>query len=204
MSTADGSLQQSPFQVKGLVYGGAQAYYAEHVPGGLPAVLKQLEDPGVRQFFEQRFNPSLQYDVLPLVPISAAAAKASGLTPEQLVVNNSQWMAHRDINGIFRILLKLSTPWLVASMLPKASLQYFNFGTAEGKMPDRTTLEAQQKGVPYLLAPWMIWAVTGFAPVALELAGAKNVTVTRADAIQKDGVVSNHVTCTLSWKITWT
>jgi hypothetical protein len=194
---------KSPFLVKGLVYNGAKDYYEGHVRGGLQAVFDQISSEPLRAFFEQRFLPSVKYDILPILPISHAAAQAQGIPQEQLVVDNARYLADQHINGIYKVLLKLSSPKRVASMLPRASIQYFDFGTARGQLLDNQTLRAIQTGVPSELASWMVWVVDGFAEVALVMAGASNVKVSLKDNPVKDGVVEGYETSALKWEIRW-
>ena len=203
MPARDRQFGMSPFNTKGLVYVGAKDYYQAHVPGGLPAVCQAIEDPDLRAFFQQEFVSHRKYDILPLVPISAAAAAAVGVSSSELVRANARWLAERDIHGIYSIFLKLSSPRLVAPMLPKASLQYFSFGTAKGEMEDSHCLLAYQSGLPVLLAPWMMWAVSGFAPVALEMAGAKQVTVRQHGGLTDERTFHGHPICKLTWRIQW-
>jgi hypothetical protein len=100
-------------------------------------------------------------------------ARAAGLDHRDQVIENARWMARRDIHGVYRLPLKLAAPERVAIKLPRVSMQYFSFGEAAGWLVGERAMEATQRGVPEALARWMIWAVEGFAPVALASAGAR-------------------------------
>ena len=158
------------------MYRGAQDFYALRVPGGVEAVAVRL-DPLERAFFDQRFLPGGWYDARHIFAISGAAADASGITHAQLVRENAAWVARRDIHGVYRFLLRLASPSAAAVRLPRASMQYFDFGTAEAKLDDDGRCVAVQAGIPELLGPWFAWAAEGFVPVALGAAGATNVGV---------------------------
>ncbi len=203
MPKPDPKLGKSPFCTKGLVYLGAKEFYQNNIPGGLAAVYKGLADERLRAFFQQEFVDQFKYDILPLVPISAAAAAVAGTSPEDLVRSNARALAQRDINGIYSLFLRMSSPKMVATMLPKASLQYFSFGTAKGEMQGPTSLLAYQSGIPTDAAAWMMWAVQGFAPVALELAGAHLVTVLQQGNLVSEGSFQGYPVCKLTWRIQW-
>lgn len=196
---------ESAFKTKGLVFIGAWDYYQKVIPGGAKAVCAKLQDDEIRKFFEQHFYIGLKYDVFPIVPISQAAAGLANLSHRELVMGNAKWVAHRDAKGVYRFVLKLSSVKLVAQMLPWVSLQYFNFGSTTGSvLADDKTLDAVQHGIPKYLASWMTWAVEGFAPVVLEIAGAKNVVVSIADQQEDEGLLNGIPICRISWRITWT
>ncbi len=197
-------LEKSPFLVKGLVYQGACTYYEKNVPGGLAAVLRTLADPALAAFLQQPFAADEKYDVLPMVQISRAAAEVAAISEQRMVGENARWMAQRDIGGFLKMILHFSSPKIVATMLPMAAHQYFDFGSAEGKLVGPSALQAAQHGVPTKLAPWMMWAVMGFAPVALELAGAKSVRVQQVGELSITGKQAGFEICTLTWRILWT
>ena len=194
---------KSPFLAKGAVYAGAHDYYEEHVPGGFAAVCAALDDAALRAFVSQPFLTRSSYDVLPIIPLSRVAAGVAGLAHRDLVVGNARWLAERDIGGVLRVLLRLASPAQVAQRLPRATLHYFNFGAAEGRLVDRTTLDVKQTGIPTPLALWMVWAVDGFATVALELAGARSPKILMMGSAVRDGEKDGLETSTLSWRIRW-
>jgi hypothetical protein len=101
------------------------------------------------------------------------------------------------------VLLRVASPAQVAMRLPRAALHYFNFGAAEGCLVDSSTLEVKQSGIPTPLALWMVWAVEGFAAVALALAGAKSPKVLMMGSTIRDGERDGIETSTLSWRIRW-
>lgn len=192
----------SPFHAKGLVYQGARDYFERQVPGGAAAVARSLAPPLARFFTEQPFVAGGWYDVMPIVAISAAAASVAGLSHATLVRQNAAWLAHRDVNGVYRALLRVARPEAVAARLPRASMQYFNFGSAEGEQVGAGHYESTRTGIPQGLASWMTWCVEGFTPVALGYAGARNVTVEALPAFG-DGDVLGHRTTRVTFHIHW-
>jgi hypothetical protein len=173
------------FHAKGLVFLGAREFYAERVEGGCDAVAASL-DPETKAFFEQRFLSGAWYDVMPILPISIGAARVAKVPHPRMVRENAQWMAKRDLRGIYRLVVAVASVELVVGRLPDLSLRYFDFGRADGKMVGARRFESNRYGIPAALADWFVFASAGFVPVALETAGAKGVHV-RASPHVPDG-----------------
>ena len=177
MVTSDGSLtDRAPFNAKGLVYLGAHDFYAERVPGGWEAVVAKLE-PDAAPFFEQRFLTGGWYDVMPILTLSRVAARVAHSPWPRLVRQNAVWLAERDLRGIYRVVVSIASVENVVQRLPELSLRYFDFGDAAGKMVDDRVFEADRYGIPEPLVEWFSIVTSGFVPVALGIAGAKNVRV---------------------------
>jgi len=193
---------ESPFHARGLVYLGAQSYYEANVPGGIEAVMASLSDGRMQTFFSQTFLASSWYDILPIVQISAAAAKVSGVPHRELIIANARNVARRDIPTIYKLLLRLSSPEAVVMRMPKASMRYFDFGESSASMKQPMLCEAYQKGIPRELAGWFFHAAEGFTDVALGLAGAHDIKV-RVDSPVVDGERKGAVTVTLRLEMTW-
>jgi len=191
----------APFSAKGLVFLGARAFYAEHVPGGCDAVLAHLGADDAA-FFDQTFLSGGWYDVLPILPISAAAARASGKPQVRLVRENAEWLAQRDLRGIYRFIVALASVETVVQKLPDLSLRYFNFGRAEGDIMTQGLFESRRWGIPAPLADWFVAATSGFVPVALGIAGAKNVRV-RSSPHAPDGQAHGMALVQTRFEITW-
>jgi hypothetical protein len=195
------------FRAKGLVYQGARDYYEEVVPGGWNAVVSQLSrreemDPRLRAFCSEPFVAGGWYDAMPIVSLSRAAAALSGVPHPQFVRDNSAWLARRDLRGVYKVILQLASIELVALRLPGLSLRYFDFGSADAKMISTRVMRSVRAGVPASMASWFAWAIEGFTPAALELAGARQVRV-RAEPPaldgEIDGVALARIPVTVSW-----
>lgn len=167
----------SSFRCKGLVYQGAKRFYDQRVPGGAKQVGSLVTDEALRVFWDQSFVAGGWYDALPIVELSRIAAHAAGVPHTQLVKESARNVAERDVNGVYKVLLKLASPELVVKRLPRAALQYFDFGTTREEQLEGKSFTALQSGIPEIMGAWMSTCIAGFAPVALELAGAKNVRV---------------------------
>jgi hypothetical protein len=191
----------SGFRARGLVYQGARDYIDKYVPGGCAAVRGALRSE-TAEFWDQLFLAGALFDALPIVEISRAAAEVSGLPHEEFVRANAQWLAQRDIRGVYRAILHVLSPELVAVRLPRVALRYFDFGDASAKMSSDGVCSAEQRGLPQSMAPWFTACVEGFVPKALALAGARNARVKPVRAF-RDGEAHGIVTVTVSYEFTW-
>jgi hypothetical protein len=197
----DSTTDRAPFNAKGLVYLGARDFYAERVPGGWEAVVAKL-GPDVAQFFEQQFLTGGWYDVMPILTISRAAAGLAETPWPRLARQNAVWLAERDLRGIYRLVVSIASVERIVERLPELSLRYFDFGDAAGKMVDEKTFEADRYGIPEPLVEWFSIVTSGFVPVALGIAGAKNVRV-RTLGHDPDGEAHGIPLIRSRYHITW-
>jgi hypothetical protein len=191
----------SPFRSRGLLYQGARDYIEQVVPGGNRAVEAALPA-DIATFFRQMFTPTLMFDALPIMPISATAAKLTNKPHLDFVRDNARWLAERDIRGIHKLLLGVLSPGMVAVRLPRAAIRYFDFGQSEAQMIGPTRCEAKQKALPAFLGDWFAACVDGFVTVALTKAGARQPRVTSTSAF--DGTATDaRGQMTLTFDFSW-
>jgi hypothetical protein len=192
---------RASFRAKGLVFLGARQFYGEHVEGGCDAVRAHL-DPELAAFFDQTFFSGAWYDVMPLLPISMAAARAARMPHSRMVRENAQWVAKRDLRGIYRLVVAVASVEMVVERLPGLSLRYFDFGHADGRMVGDKSFESTRSGIPAPLADWFAVATLGFVPYALGLAGAKDVRV-HASPHAPDGHGHGMALVKTKFEISW-
>src|SRR5579883_3482712 len=108
-----------PFRIKGAIYRGHLDYVADHVPGGIEAMLGGFKDPRLATFFHQQFLAGSFYDIVPLVVAGYVCARQSRKSFSEFIRTRSRHQAERDINGLYRVLLKLTTPSAVLGRLPR-------------------------------------------------------------------------------------
>jgi hypothetical protein len=169
----------SPFRIKGVAYRGHVDYAASFIPGGERAVVEGFRDPTLRAFFEQRFLAASWYDALPMVPVWHLCAKLLRQNPTDFLKVRTRHQALRDIQGVYRFILKLVSAESIAMRGPRIVQQYFDFGTTEATVLRRGLVRAVVTGVPDLLAPWLRVVAETFVLVALDLAGVKFAQVRR-------------------------
>lgn len=166
-----------PFHVKGVLYVATQKYFNTQVEGGLAKLASTIEDEQVRDFIQQKFLPSSWYDVLPVAPLIRAEAEVSKQTVATYLRHRARFQAKEDISGVYRWLLKLASPETIALKLPRLLTQIFDFGESHADKLRENTVRIELKGFPRVLGEWYSNAFEVYAETALELAGAKNITL---------------------------
>jgi hypothetical protein len=193
---------KSPFRIKGHAYAGNLAYVEEHVPGGLEAVLRLITDRALNDFLRQRFLASSWYDVLPIVALGEAAAEVAGIAPTEQIARSARAQAERDINGIYRMLLRLASPAMIMARLPKVASQYFDFVTAEVVEVAPKKWRSTGHGVlPFAVDAYRS-TTEAFLRRALETAGAKNLQHRWLPPVP-DGEKHGHAVLAVTREISW-
>jgi len=165
----------SPFRAKGVLFLGYIRYCEESVPGGFAAVRERMHEPLVQAFYAQPFIVGGLYDALPIVPLARAAALVAGIPHLEFLRGHAQWQAHRDIHGVYRLMLKLATPRQVIQALPGTAKRYFDFVRSEIRQLAPGRWEVTIHGVPAPVLLVYKAATEAFIRRALELAGAKGL-----------------------------
>jgi hypothetical protein len=194
----------SPFRAKGTAYRGLIASLDSRVPGGSAAVFERLKDPDTKAFFAQTFLAGSTYDVLPLLEASMLAAKVAGQAWFPFVRGGAKFQADRDLNGVYKVMLRLASPRLVVERLPRVLVQYFNFGSVAGEFSaaSKTRYEASAHGIPKPVAPWLATIAEGFIPVVMSAAGAMKTSVL-VHPFERESSVQGMDVCTARFSITW-
>ncbi len=193
---------ESPFHVRGSTYLGMREYVDKHVPGGIGAVQARLSDDELREFAAQTFLPVSHYDALPIRPISEAIAAVEGIPYGDSVRRRAAMVAERDLKGLYRLLLSVVSPELVAERLQRLGMRYFDFGRVDVVSAAKGRSDAKMSGIPAPLALWLGHMISGYAVVALKAAGAASPR-TRVDPPVRDGEVAGVETVTLGFHLSW-
>ena len=165
---------ESPFKVKGVAYQGLVASFDGRVPGGYAGVLEKIADPEAHAFLAQRFLAGSTYDILPLLEASMTAARVAGIPWREFVRGGARRQAERDLNGVYRMFLRLASAGMVVERLPRILVQYLTFGQLEGEQIGPTRYEAKIAGIPKVVSPWLDCVGEGFVPFVMSAAGAKS------------------------------
>ena len=195
---------ESPFRTKGNVYKSLLESADARVPGGREAVLSRIDDPALATFFAQSFLAASSYDVFPIVPFGMIGARIAGQQYPEFVRGGAIFTAKRDMNGIYKVLLKLASPDAVAKRIPRILLQYFDFGRVEdARFTSERCYEATYRGIPRALQVWLINIAKGFMPVVMESAGARDVEV-KIMPPTEEGLDRGVMLQSVPFAITWT
>ena len=193
----------SPFHVKGHVYQKMIADFEASVTGGVLALLERIGDATITEFATQHFMASSWYDALPMMPLSLAHARALGLPFHQHLRDRGRWVAENDVPGIYRVILRLASPDLVISRLPRAAMQYFNFGRSETVTVRQGLARVSQEGVPQTLVPVIAATTEGFVCATMEMAGGRRVQVRCIEATKdgdRGGVQTSRIVVEVAWE----
>ncbi|MDB4968911.1 MAG: hypothetical protein JWN44_4600 [Myxococcales bacterium] len=167
---------EGPFRIKGVAYRGHLAYVAEHVPGGVEEMLAGFKDRRIAEFFQQKFLASTFYDIAPLVIAGYVCARQCRRTFFDFVKVRSRYQAQQDIGGIYRMLLKLTSPATVAVRLPAVSSQYLDFpGDAKAELIDKQHAVLSRTELPLMLKTWFTLVYETYVDVTLTAAGGRSV-----------------------------
>jgi hypothetical protein len=184
------------------VYQGLFASFDRRVPGGSRAVLERIEDRDVLEFFDQPFLAGSTYDVLPLLEASQVSARVAGVPWREFVRGGAKLQAERDLNGVYRVLLRLASAKMVVERLPRVLIQYFNFGRVRGSFSAETRYDATVHAIPKPVAPWLSAGAEGFIPHVMSAAGAKDVTVI-VHPFATDGEAHGMELLAARFSVTW-
>jgi hypothetical protein len=176
-------------------------FYASVAPGGLASVLERL-DVAHRAFFEQHFLTASWYDALPMLPLSAAAAAALGKPHYEAMRDRASVQVESDASGVYRVILGMASVEMLVPRLPRAMMQYFDFGEASATLTSKTTCEVTHAGVPMPIVPLGVPLADGFLSTALRLAGATEISFD-ADPPERDGVAFGTPTYKLRFQVGW-
>jgi hypothetical protein len=199
----DTDSNRSPFRVKGIAYRNARDYYNQKVRGGATAVQERLDGAELRGFLDLPFTGDAWYDVLPMVPITEAAARVKGVAHAKLVRESVAWGAIRDLQGPFKAVLERASLDQMVRQLPNICKMYFDFGSADGRVVRPGLYQADLSGIPEPLVKWLVYAVEGFVPVALTLAGATDVRLRGIAPAKPDSQVRGVQTVHLRFEVAW-
>ncbi len=175
----------APFHVKGGSFLGHLAWVDANYPGGREAFLAALS-PSMREYFGGVFLATGWYDALALASAGYVCAKTLDMPYRAFIALRARHQAETDLSGMYRLLLKIASPRMVASRIPKVMMQYLDFGSVRivRDEPDGVTFEVS--GIPQILADWYLGAYEGFLEVVLAAAGGKEPSA-RAEVLGQKG-----------------
>ncbi len=176
-SAPDGWID-SPFRTKGVLYLGTRTYFEAHLTRGIAAVVDELPEGRLRTFLGQSFLAGGQYEVLIVPALIAAEARAMKMSFDDYLLHRTRWQAERDIHGVYRLLLKVTSPEAIVMRVPKVMTQMFNFGLTHATMTGRNQAVLEAQGIPAALVPWLSVAFKVYVETSLRLAGGKAPTYT--------------------------
>lgn len=201
-SGAEFAFGESPFRVKGVLYQGTQGFFEQNLQGGLAALVGEIAEPELAAFLSQKFLPSGWYDVMPVPALIAYEARALRMGLSEYLLHRTRYQAKRDLGGVYGWVLRLASPGLVATRLPKIMSQMFDFVRVETVREEGQHVEAYLHGIPASLHEWLHTAMLVYGETAMKLAGARVVEVT-PPRVTPEGQVKGIGVATLTFQLTW-
>lgn len=193
---------EGPFRARGVLVGGIVQYCKHRTPGGLDAVLAEM-DPPMRPFFDGAiFLASSVYDLSPLVALVDAAAQLHGRTPAEFLRARATVSAREAVERLYQHQLSSRSAQEMAARLPKIFERFFDPCRAEGIEAGPNRMQVRFVGVPRPMAGFYAWSCEGFVPEALRLAGAQQVRhewATPTDSGETQGIALVDLQFQLEW-----
>lgn len=192
----------SPFHIKGLMYYGIIKHAQHRIPGGLEALREALPTDGLRRFVDEPFIAASWYDVFPIMPITATVARLAGKPVADFVSQRTARQAEKDIRGMYRFLLKMTSAQTLAKNLPRVTSQVFDFGDVDITRAEKGSVRAVRTGLPETLAAWYAAIAVAYIGRAMELGGVKSprmIPSTPEPDGRRDGVPVVRLPFELTW-----
>jgi hypothetical protein len=162
----------------------------------------RLEDDQLKNFATQPFLTASWYPTEPMVALGEAAARLAGTTYVDFMSTMARQQATRDVAGVYRFILKLTSPSAVVARLPRMANRYFDFVRSELTTPPTSPAVLLVSGIPATLANTYRVMTEPYITRALELAGAKNV-VHRVGPFEPDTRVAGRAVVKFTRTISW-
>lgn len=192
----------SPFRCKGLIYRDVCLDAMGTDAARRARYLEALGDDSLRQFASQIFLAGGWYDILPAARMSDAAARANGLPVEEHLQASALAAARRDVSGLYRAILKVMSPKLVAQGMIRISSRYFDFGALSIQSEESTRVLGLRTGVPAAIAHWYGTVSSAYLKCVLEQAGARDVRV-EFTARASNATVAGIPICDMTFDYRW-
>ncbi len=161
-----------PFRIKGTAFRGIVEWADASIPGGMAAACSPL-DADTRRFLEQPFLAASYYDYLPVFSMYIVAADLTKRPLVDVVRSVARHVAVRDVNGIYRFLVKLASPEFLIGRFSNAWKQYFNFGACTATVSGANTCDVRVTGFPTIAADPFTGVLEGWFAAAMEATRVK-------------------------------
>lgn len=129
--------------------------------------------PAHSEFFSQMFVPLAWYDVLPINASIEACASILNISPVEHTHRRSAWHAEQDMRGLYKAILKVSSPEAVCRRFASIYSQLYDFGHVKILETHPNSVDACAYGMPEVLAEWWMRASEAYMATVLSGAGAK-------------------------------
>jgi hypothetical protein len=193
----------SPFRCKGIMYLDTLRYFDEHARDGRAGLFACVKDKLLRGFLTQSFVVSGWYDVLPMIGLHRAGVLATGRPYLELVRDVTRWQMPQQLRGIYKFVLKLTSPDMIMRNLARATNTYYDFARVDIQQIRPKTYETSSSGVPAPLAPAYMASTEVGVKMILEVTGVSDARQ-RWLKMEPEGSRDGVETVRVRREITWT
>jgi hypothetical protein len=117
------------------------------------------------------------YDVSPLVRLYGVVARLQGTPVGRFIEERSRWSAESTSKGLWRPILKASSPEAMAESTRQAFNRFFQPCKAESLRSREGHFEGELSALPACMAGLFASSTIGFFSEAVEIAGGKGCRV---------------------------
>ncbi|HMR74732.1 MAG TPA: hypothetical protein PKD61_06460 [Polyangiaceae bacterium] len=188
--------------MRGLAYMALRQYAEHKVDGGFSAAVRALGDDPFAHYYQQLFIAAGDYDASPLMRMFQELSRRAGREIGSFIAARSRASAVRDSTGMWKPLLKNSTPHAMAERLPLAFNRYFEPCAASVEDHESKSFTGTLKHVPECMSGLYCESTNGFVSACLELAGASGASV---DWLSREpsGALSGVAVATWRFRARW-
>ncbi len=192
----------SPFHVKGMAYRGLLQFVSKRLPGGMDALLANLDDVRLHGFLKKQFLAASRYDILPMLPLHAAMARMVGVPIDVFARERAVSQARYDGETVYRRMVEGATLVDVATRLPRIGMQYYDFGTCDGWLVEPGHVVLRRTGVPAYVMRWYAPLQASYFEELVRVLGASFVD-TRCLTPEAEGTRSGFEVVTYETELRW-
>lgn len=193
---------QGPFHARGLAYVAILKYIEGGLPGGREAFRGALAGDPFLPFFDQLFIVSGKYDVSPLVRLYQACAAIESKPVGRFVEERARSTAKSDTMGVWKPMLKATTPAQAAERTRLAFMRDFPGCQANVVASAPGRFEGELSGLPDCMTGMYTCSTSGFVDAAMSLVGAFDVKLAW-DRPVPDGATAGVPTLKTRFAVTW-
>jgi hypothetical protein len=163
-----------PYEVKGSHVAQARVVVDERLGAGAFVRLARVAGGDARW---ESLTISDWYDVFVLQRVLEVVAAETGSSVQVLATEVGRHNALSDLQGIYRMFLRIAQPVRMLYFTPQLWRNYVRFGDASAAQNELGSFLAIVANVPETLIAWVEGSSLGFIPTGIELAGG---TIARA------------------------
>jgi hypothetical protein len=196
-------LGEGPFRARGLAFVSALKYVDTRLRGGRAAFLEAL-GPGdpFAPYYDQIFLVTGDYDVSPLVRLYTVVAAVEHTPVGRFIEARSRWSAESTTKGLWRPILKVSSPEAMAESTNQAFNRFFQPCHAEKVASHKGHFEGELHKLPACMSGLYTSSTVGFFGEAIEIAGGKGCKVEMARP-EADGALAGVSLLRVRFTATW-